>query len=60
VRRAFGDSERVGVNVEHDSKKSEPLVHLPDLKKLEEEIKSEFYELRHGKIWFNHLRSWTS
>jgi hypothetical protein len=39
--------------VEHDSKKSEPLVHLPDIKKLEEEIKSEFYELRHGKIWFS-------
>ena len=38
---------------EHGSKKSEPLVHLPDLKKLEEEIKSEFYELRHGKIWFS-------
>jgi len=44
----------VEVNVaEHGSKKSEPLVHLPDIKKLEEEIKSEFYELRHGKIWFS-------
>ena len=38
---------------EHGSKKSEPLVHLPDIKKLEEEIKSEFYELRNGKIWFS-------
>ena len=38
---------------EHGSKKSEPFVHLPDIKKLEEEIKSEFYELRHGKIWFS-------
>jgi hypothetical protein len=38
---------------EHSSKKPEPLVHLPDMKKLEEEIKSEFYELRHGKIWFS-------
>ena len=38
---------------EHGSKKPEPLVHLPDIKKLEEEIKSEFYELRHGKIWFS-------
>ena len=35
------------------SKKAEPLVHLPDIKKLEEEIKSEFYELRHGEIWFS-------
>jgi hypothetical protein len=37
----------------HSSKKPEPFVHLPDIKKLEEEIKSEFYELRQGKIWFS-------
>ena len=35
------------------SKKSEPLVQLPDVEKLEEEIKSEFYELRKGKVWFS-------
>ncbi len=35
------------------SKPSEPLVQLPAIEKLEEEIKSEFYELRDGKIWFS-------
>lgn len=35
------------------SKKSEPLLHLPDVEKLEEEIKSHFYELRNGKVWFS-------
>ena len=34
-------------------KKSEPLVHLPELEKLEDEIKSTFYELRNGKVWFS-------
>lgn len=38
---------------EHPSRKSEPLVLLPDFEKLEEEIKSEFYERRKGKIWFS-------
>jgi len=38
---------------EHHSKKSDPLIQLPDLEKLEEEIKSQFYELRNGKIWFS-------
>ena len=42
------------VNVaDHRSKKSEPLVQLPEIEKLEEEIKSTFYELRDGKIWFS-------
>jgi hypothetical protein len=35
------------------SKKSDPAVELPVLEKLEEEIKSEFYELRNGKVWFS-------
>jgi hypothetical protein len=33
-------------------KKSEPLIDLPTVEELGEEIKSKFYELRHGKIWF--------
>jgi len=38
---------------DHHSKKPEPLVQLPDVEKLQEEIKSEFYELRKGKVWFS-------
>jgi hypothetical protein len=38
---------------DHSSKKSEPLVQLPEVKKLEEEIKSAFYELRNGKVSFS-------
>jgi len=38
---------------DYRSKKSEPLVQLPDAAKLEEEIKSTFYELRNGKVWFS-------
>jgi hypothetical protein len=42
------------VNVaDHGSKKTDSLHHLPDVEKLEEEIKSRFYELRNGKIWFS-------
>src|SRR4029077_13952325 len=42
------------VNVpDHNSKKSEPLVQLPDVEKLGEEIKSAYYELRKGKVWFS-------
>jgi hypothetical protein len=42
------------VNVtDHGSKKTDPLVQLPGVEKLEEEIKSQFYELRKGKIWFS-------
>jgi hypothetical protein len=42
------------VNVaDHPTKKPEPLVHLPEVEKFEEEIKSKFYELRNGKIWFS-------
>ena len=42
------------VNVSHDApKKSDPLTHLPALEKIEEEIKSEWYELRNGKVWFS-------
>jgi hypothetical protein len=35
------------------SKKTDPLIQLPDIEKLEDEIKSHFYELRNGKIWFS-------
>ncbi len=35
------------------SKKSDPLIKLPDVEALEEKIKSQFYELRNGKIWFS-------
>ena len=38
---------------DNHSKKSEPLVQLPSVEKLEEEIKSQFYELRKGKVWFS-------
>jgi hypothetical protein len=38
---------------DHPSKKPEPLIQLPVIEKLEEEIKSEFYELRKGKVWFS-------
>jgi hypothetical protein len=37
----------------HPSKKSDPLVQLPAVEKLEEELKSHFYELRKGKVWFS-------
>jgi len=35
------------------SKKLDSPVELPVLETLEEEIKSEFYELRNGKVWFS-------
>lgn len=35
------------------SKKSDPLIELPTVEELEEEIKSKFYELRKGKVWFS-------
>ena len=38
---------------DHRSKKPEPLVQLPDVEKIGEEIKSAFYELRNGKVWFS-------
>jgi hypothetical protein len=38
---------------DHHSKSSEPLIQLPGVEKLEEEIKSHFYELRKGKVWFS-------
>ena len=38
---------------DHASKPSEPLRPLPDLLKIEEEIKSEWYELRNGRVWFS-------
>jgi hypothetical protein len=38
---------------DHQSKKRDPLVQLPEIEKLEEEIKSEFYELRKGEVWFS-------
>jgi hypothetical protein len=38
---------------DNPSKKSPTLTHLPEIKKMEEEIKSAFYELRNGKVWFS-------
>ena len=38
---------------DHGSKKSDPLIKLPDVEDLEEKIKSQFYELRNGKVWFS-------
>ena len=38
---------------DHRSKKPEPLVQLSDVEKIGEEIKSAFYELRNGKVWFS-------
>jgi hypothetical protein len=38
---------------DHRSNKSDPLIQLPNVEKLEEEIKSEWYEIRKGKIWFS-------
>jgi len=35
------------------SKKTEPLVQLSELEKLEDEVKSRFYEFRKGKVWFS-------
>ncbi len=35
----------------HGSKKSGPLVQVSTVEKLEEEIKSKFYEWREGKVW---------
>jgi hypothetical protein len=42
------------VNVtDHGSKKSDRLIEIPEVEELEEKIKSRFYELRNGKIWFS-------
>jgi hypothetical protein len=38
---------------DHHSKKSDPPVHLPEIEKLEDEVKSTFYELRNGEVWFS-------
>jgi hypothetical protein len=38
---------------DHHPKRSDPLIQLPDTGKLGEEIKSGFYELRNGKVWFS-------
>jgi len=38
---------------DHRSKKSDPLIQLPSAEKLEEDIKSQWYEIRKGKIWFS-------
>jgi len=38
---------------DHRPKEPNPLVQLPEIEKLEEEIKSKFYELRKGKVWFS-------
>jgi hypothetical protein len=42
----------VNVN-DHTSQKPDPLAQFPGVEKLEEQIKSEFYEMRQGKIWFS-------
>jgi hypothetical protein len=41
------------VNMADQHSKKEPLVQLPEVEKIEEEIKSAFYELRNGKVWFS-------
>ncbi len=38
---------------DHGSKKSDPLIKLPDVEEIEEKIKSQFYELLNGKVWFS-------
>jgi hypothetical protein len=38
---------------DHSFKKPDVLLQLPTVEKVEEEIKSEFYELRKGKVWFS-------
>ncbi len=38
---------------DHRSKKFEPLVQLAEAEKLEGKIKSAFYELRNGEVWFS-------
>jgi len=38
---------------DHDPKKPEPLIQLPGIEQLEEEVESQFYELRKGKVWFS-------
>jgi hypothetical protein len=43
---------------DHRPKKSDPLLNLPNVEKIEDEIKSTFYELRNGKIWFSKEIKW--
>lgn len=38
---------------DHGPKPSKPLESLPELVAIKEEIKSEWYELRNGKVWFS-------
>jgi hypothetical protein len=38
---------------DHRSKKPDSLIQFPGAEKLEEQIKSHFYELRKGKVWFS-------
>jgi hypothetical protein len=38
---------------DHHPKKPQPLIQLPGIKQLEEEVESQFYELRKGKVWFS-------
>lgn len=38
---------------DHPPQESEPVSRLPGIEKIEEEIKSSFYELREGKVWFS-------
>jgi hypothetical protein len=39
--------------IDPEPKKSSRLVQVSSVEKLEEEIKSKFYELREGKVWFS-------
>ena len=38
---------------DHDPKNPEPLIQFPGIEQLEEEVESQFYELRKGKVWFS-------
>ncbi|MGO9590325.1 MAG: hypothetical protein ACLP3K_09820 [Candidatus Acidiferrales bacterium] len=38
---------------DHDPKKPEPLIQLPGIEQLKEEVESQFYELRKGEVWFS-------
>ena len=39
--------------MDESSNKLDPLVPLSEIERLEQEIRSHFYELRHGQVWFS-------
>ena len=53
IHAGFAAEYARGEVTDHGSKKSDPRFQIPGAEKLEEEIKSHFYELRKGKIWFS-------